>query len=221
MSRSEKKKATRRRCRRESTTDARARALLTLTATVTRDHDVEVIQDPFVQLTRSHRRLEERLEDLRWAARGARGAAVDVDAVRDVASFFSRAVRRHEEDEELSLFPRLQNNSTLAPLLARLALEHREHLTLQCQLDKLIETLHKTPDDETAIEELAALSEALILAYRKHLDAEEGVLFPGARAVLDAEALDAMATEMSERRSGGGGGGGGGGGRSTATPSSS
>src|SRR4051812_20458310 len=129
-------------------------------------------RDPFEQLERSHRRLEERLEDLVAIAREARNAAVDVDAVRDVAGFFARAVRRHEEDEELSLFPRLREHAELVPLLDRLAAEHREHLALHAQLDGLIGTLDRVPDDAPAIAALGALGEALVNAYRTHVDAE-------------------------------------------------
>ena len=165
-------------------------------------------RDPFEQLERSHRRLEERLEDLTWIAREARGAAADVDAVRDVAAFFTRAVRRHEEDEESSLFPRLRESAELAPLLEQLAAEHRAHLTLHARLEPLITTLDRTPDDAAAIAELAQVAEALVSAYRAHVDAEERTLFPAARAALDADALAAMSLEMQARRGNGGGGGG-------------
>lgn len=175
----------------------------------------EDARDPFEQLERSHRRLEERLEDLAWAAREARGAAADVDAIRDVAAFFSRAVRRHEEDEEGSLFPRLRElaaKSDLLPLLDRLAAEHREHVALHARLDEIIAQLDAKPDDTTAIAELSAVSDALAAAYRSHVDAEEKTLFPAARAALDRAALDAIGQEMQARRGGGRGGGGGGGG---------
>ena len=169
-------------------------------------------RDPFTQLERSHRRLEERLEDLTWIAREAKGAAADVDAIRDVAGFFTRAVRRHEEDEESSLFPRLRGNADIETLLEQLAAEHREHVALHARLEPLIATLDRSPDDSSAIEELAQVAAALVSAYRTHMDAEEKTLFPAARAALDAEALAAIAREMQERRGGGQGGGGGGGG---------
>ena len=169
------------------------------------------MSDPFEQLERSHRRLEERLADLVAIAREARNAAADVDAIRDVAGFFARAVRRHEEDEEGSLFPRLREHAELVPLLDRLAAEHRAHLALHARLDVLIEKLHRVPDDAVAITELGAIAEALVSAYRTHVDEEERTLFPAARGLLDEERLAAIVVEMQERRGGGGGGGGGGG----------
>ena len=172
----------------------------------------EDVRDPFAQLERSHRRLEERLEDLTWAAREARSAAADVDAIRDVAAFFARAVRRHEEDEESSLFPRVRGRAEIDPLLDRLATEHREHLALHARLDGIIEKLDVAPDEATAIADLTEVAAALAYAYRSHIDVEERTLFPAARAALDGEALEAIAREMQERRGRGGGGGGGGGG---------
>lgn len=56
-------------------------------------------EDPLHQLERSHRRLEERLDNLAAAVRGG-----DVVALRDVCAFFARQVLRHEQDEEQSLF---------------------------------------------------------------------------------------------------------------------
>jgi len=178
--------------------------------------------DPFAQLERSHRRLEERLEDLREVAREAASSGrADVPALRDVADFFARAVRRHEDDEERSLFPRLAHDDALAAIGARLAGEHREHEALHARLDRAVDAIDRAegPSEESgAIAELVAVSDALGAAYRAHVDEEERALFPAARAALDAEALDAIAREMAERRGGGGGGrgrggGGGGGGR--------
>ncbi len=169
-------------------------------------------RDPFEQLERSHRRLEERLEDLSAIAREAHGASADVDAIKDVAAFFARAVRRHEDDEESSLFPRLRGDSALGPLLDRLASEHREHLVLHERLDAVILTLDRTADDAAAIAELGVIANALASAYQAHVAAEEGTLFPAARALIDEPAREAMSREMQERRGGGGGGGGRGGG---------
>jgi hemerythrin-like domain-containing protein len=174
---------------------------------------------PFAQLERSHRRLEERLGELAQLSEDARGGRVDVGALADIAAFFARAVRRHEEDEEVSLFPRLRELGVAADLLERLANEHREHEALHARLDRAIDGLDRDPPDAGAIEEVRATADALTAAYRTHIEDEEKALFPAARAALDGDAIDAITREMSERRGGGGGGGagrrggGGGGGR--------
>ncbi len=154
--------------------------------------NAESTPDPFAQLERSHRRLEERLEDL------AQADAAHLDVVRDVAAFFARAVKRHEQDEEESLFPRLVGHAELAPILEKLAREHTEHASLHAQLDEVIEALdEKKPDAER---DLARITTALMHAYRNHVDEEERVLFPAARALLDDAAHVAMAAEMTARR---------------------
>lgn len=154
--------------------------------------------DPFQQLQRSHRRLEERLDDLLMIAERAEGGAVDTDAVRDVAAFFARAVRRHEEDEERSLFPRLAHRPELAPVLAKLAAEHREHETLHARLEKFL--TEADPSSVAAARELAAIADALCNAYRTHITEEERSLFPAARRALDETSLASMMDEMQSRR---------------------
>lgn len=148
--------------------------------------------DPFTQLERSHRRLEERLEDL------AQADDSHIETVRNVAGFFARAVKRHEQDEEESLFPRLRGHAELAPVLERLAREHHEHAALHERLDRVIVALDARELD--APRELARVTTALMHAYRAHLDEEERVLFPAARRLLDAGALGAMVAEMDARR---------------------
>ena len=152
---------------------------------------------------RSHRRLEERLDELQMASGGADTPAA-ADIARDVAAFFARAVRRHEEDEEQSLFPRLGKVASLAPSLERLAREHREHEKLHAELDALAE---KLAGGEDALRELGRVADALTQAYRTHIEEEENVLFPAARAALDDSGKAEIVREMQARRGDGGGGG--------------
>lgn len=172
-------------------------------------------RDPFEQLERCHRRLEDHLAELSGIAKEARSAAADVDAIRDVAGFFARAIRRHEADEETSLFPRLRASAAsaeLAPLLDRLASEHHAHVALHARLDAVIEVLDRVPDDAAGVAELSAVTEALVSAYATHVEEEERILFPAAKSALDEATLAAIAAEMQARRGDGGGGGGAGGG---------
>lgn len=163
--------------------------------------------DPFAQLERSHRRLEERLEDLTDIARALeRGDAQD--ALRDVCGFFARAVKRHEEDEERSLFPRLAGVAELAPVLDALAREHRDHEALHARLGTLVADLESGVPADVVARDLADVASRLATAYRSHIADEERTLFPAARAALDDAALRAIADEMEQRRAAGGGGGG-------------
>ena len=80
--------------------------------------------DPFAQLERCHRRLEERIAEL------AR-APGDPDARARFFEFLDRSIRRHEDDEEESLFPRLAGVAELAPVIASLRAEHRAQVARQ------------------------------------------------------------------------------------------
>jgi hemerythrin-like domain-containing protein len=150
---------------------------------------------PFAQLGRSHRRLEERLDDL---TRASADENVDIELVREVAAFLMRAVRRHEEDEEQSLFPRLAAHGELAATIAELSREHREHEALHARLAALVGRLEA--GDAAARGELDVVADALVRAYRAHIDEEERHLFPAARAALDDAALAGIAEEMQARR---------------------
>lgn len=142
-------------------------------------------RDPFEMLERCHRRLEENLEMLRTPSR---------QALDEVLAFIDRAVRRHEEDEEASLFPRLVRVPQLAGLLDRLTVQHRD----QSALIEELRTLMAAPSpDEARLRDVVTRLDA---AYRAHIRIEERELFPAAKAALDADDLGGMASEMESRR---------------------
>jgi hemerythrin-like domain-containing protein len=130
-------------------------------------------------LERCHRRLEEELQAL--VMEPAR------DVTERVLEFLDRTLQRHELDEEASLFPRLP--ASLAPLIAELTAEHRQH-------QELIDELRRA-HDERAIQ-VAAL--ALQAAYARHISVEERQLFPAAKTALDEAARAALSDEMQARR---------------------
>ncbi len=149
--------------------------------------------DPLTQLERSHRRLEEAFTALLEAVDHH-----DLATLEDVRAFFGRQGRRHEEDEDLSLFPRLESVEAegAGELLSRLHAEHRVHEGLGVQLDEAMSGRHEG-DLWTAI---GAVGDKLVRAYRSHIVLEEAELFPLARRVLTESELDAMRVEMDARR---------------------
>lgn len=154
------------------------------------------MNDPFEQLTRSHRRLEEALSALNDAARGDQ---LDEATARDVADFLARQVRRHEADEEESLFPRLATIAELASIVDQLRNEHTAHVALHARLDG---ALSREPVD---LDEVRRVAAALEDAYRTHIDVEEAVLFPTAKRALKDQDLAAIVEEMQARRGRSGG----------------
>ncbi|HEY1586420.1 MAG TPA: hemerythrin domain-containing protein [Polyangia bacterium] len=142
-------------------------------------------RDPFEMLERCHRRLEETLEMLRTPTR---------QTLDEALAFIDRAVRRHEDDEEQSLFPRLSRVPQLAGLLDRLTVQHRDQTAL---VDELRAQLAAATPDDAQLRDIVARLDA---AYRQHINIEERELFPAAKAALDADDLGGMASEMDARR---------------------
>jgi hemerythrin-like domain-containing protein len=142
-------------------------------------------RDPFEMLERCHRRLEETLEMLRTPTR---------QSLDEALAFIDRAVRRHEDDEEQSLFPRLSRVPQLAGLLDRLTVQHRDQTAL---VDELRAQLAAATPDDAQLRDIVARLDA---AYRQHINIEERELFPAAKAALDADDLGGMASEMDARR---------------------
>jgi hemerythrin-like domain-containing protein len=142
-------------------------------------------RDPFEMLERCHRRLEETMAALRQPTR---------EALDEAMSFFDRAMQRHEQDEEKSLFPRLVGVAKLAPILDRLTVQHRD----QAALIEELRWLGAAPGLATV--GLADVIYRLEEAYSEHVAVEERELFPAARELLDAGTLEAMAGEMEARR---------------------
>jgi hemerythrin-like domain-containing protein len=142
-------------------------------------------RDPFEMLERCHRRLEETLATLAEPTR---------QALDEALHFIDRSVKRHEVDEELSLFPRLVRVPQLAPLLDRLTVQHRDQTALVEELRALMEA--PTLDERRLRDVVARLREA----YAAHIAIEERQLFPAARAAFDADDLGGMASEMEARR---------------------
>ena len=144
--------------------------------------------DPVARLGNTHRRMEEELRALEAAAGSQDRQGLDV-----ALDFFASAAKRHHEDEEASLFPRLRGDAGLVPLLDALAAEHREHEGARREIEELLR--------ENADATVTAVSIARFVGMlRAHIEKEDRELLPAAERALDAEAREAVATEMRERR---------------------
>ena len=165
---------------------------------------MENARDSLDRLMSSHRRIEERLEELDRIARAGEGRAALEEAIREI----ERSAGRHEEDEEASLFPRLAGEAGIAGAIARLREEHEEQRRLHADLRAIV----GGPAAESGSEgEVTAGIARLRAAYARHIALEEQEVFPAARRALGAGDLEAISGEMEERRGRSGGGGGGGG----------
>ena len=161
-------------------------------------------EEPFEMLEACHQRVRRMLtllERLRAHVATHGSDAQARQAARDVARYFDMAAPQHHLDEELHVFPPLlaQGDPAVRALVERLQREHLEmdsrwqqaRQVLALIADGAVERLES--EDEGRLEAFAAL-------YGEHLGNEEGIVFPAAQAIVDAQVRHAMGEEMSRRR---------------------
>lgn len=159
--------------------------------------------DPFERLAKTHRRLEERLSQLEQAARDLAegiGPSAALADVREVSEFLGRGARRHVEDEEQTLFPRLSPLPEAQALLEHLRTEHVDHGALEARLAALVSGWGERPPSSAEAASLLPLAQALRAIYVDHIAREEGELFPLAKRVLSRGVIEEMGREMMGRR---------------------
>lgn len=163
--------------------------------------------DPLGMLKDCHRRIENFLLILcRVAEREPDGALTpeERNAVETALLYFRTGGQRHTQDEEESLFPRLDGRLSAGDLEAIGALEkeHGEADALHASADRLfsawIASGSLSQEDRSA---LRSATDGLKMLYVGHIQVEESRVFPRAAAVLDAEAIAAIGSEFRARRS--------------------
>lgn len=161
--------------------------------------------EPMDMLRACHERLQARLETLlRLAAwlpeHGADQAAQQ--AAASVMRYFDSAAVNHHLDEEHDLLPALQARATgkfadeVRALREWVEADHRRigaaWGVLRGFLGRIAAGAAATlPEDAVA---------DFVEAYRRHIEREEGELFPLAEVLLDADDLNTMSATMSARR---------------------
>lgn len=125
-----------------------------------------------------------RLEGAAEALRNGEPVESHFAIVREVHGLLCSAVRQHNEDEERALFPVLGEDAPLGPFLA-------EHGTLW----KLEEDLAASVDRGDR-ERVAHVALEIVDLLRTHIQRENDVLFPMARALLGPEGLAIVARRL-------------------------
>jgi len=126
------------------------------------------------------------------------------DAARDVLRYFDQAGPHHHADEELHVFPPLlaTGDAALHAVVQHLLQDHQAMHTLWAELRQVL--LRVRDGDATTWAGLQpadlALMEAYDALYRRHLQDENERVYPAARALVTAEAQQAMGEEMTRRR---------------------
>jgi hemerythrin-like domain-containing protein len=123
------------------------------------------------------------------------------DLAREILAFFSETVRRHHEDEERHVFPRLleRGGSEVVQTVLRLQRDHdwleEEWMALEPQLAAVAAA--RPPFDLDMLREGVATFTALL---HDHIALEESLVYPQARTALGAVGRRAMGREMAARR---------------------
>jgi len=161
-------------------------------------------EQPFEMLEACHERVHRMLALLARLREHLRTHGADTQAqqaARDVMRYFDQAAPQHHHDEELHVFPPLlaHGDPKTVAVVARLQQDHlqmesrwgaaRQVLALvaEGQINAL------SPDDEAVLDAFSGL-------YDAHIEAEEGIAYPAARALIDEAATAAMGEEMMRRR---------------------
>lgn len=144
--------------------------------------------DPLQQFEREHAEALEHLERLERAATALEEGAAPAPhlaAARAALDFIQSAVRRHNEAEELALFPFIED-----ALPTELFVD--EHVRLRALEESLAGALAGDDPARHAVD--PALE--LVVLLREHIERENNVLFPAARTLLGADGLVMVARRL-------------------------
>ncbi|MBI2537750.1 MAG: hemerythrin domain-containing protein [Gemmatimonadetes bacterium] len=144
-----------------------------------------VTEDPLVRFSMEHEQALAALDRLERAATAlAHGdpAEPHLRTVREVCETLTGAVRQHNENEERALFPLLGEDAPVAPFV-------QEHVALR----QLEQRLGQALEGPTPERDIPPVAHALVDLLRAHIQREDEVLFPMARALLGSEGLEQAA----------------------------
>jgi len=126
------------------------------------------------------------------------------EAAKAVHRYFTVALPLHEADENISIDPRIQASvpaTALADASAEMVQQHKEINALLKALIPLWEEVGTDPNRlPTHASQLKTDSERLVQLFDVHLTLEDQTVFPLMVKHLSAEDMDAIRTEMRERR---------------------
>lgn len=123
-------------------------------------------------------------------------------AAADVLRYFDLAAPLHHQDEELHVFPLLlaQGDAGVRALVQGLQADHREMEGLWATLRPVLQGWREPGASGAPDAALRQAARRFVELYARHIPAEERVVFPGARSLMDAATQQAMGEEMQARR---------------------
>jgi hemerythrin-like domain-containing protein len=161
-------------------------------------------EQPFEMLEACHERVHRMLDLLaRLRAHLAQHGADEQarQAARDVMRYFDQAAPQHHRDEELHVFPPLlaQGEPATVKVVQQLQRDHERMETGWAAARSLLDGIAEGRLTGLDASQAQCLDDFASL-YGAHIEAEEGIAYPATRALLDADAQQAMGREMAMRR---------------------
>lgn len=162
---------------------------------------------PFEMLSACHERVDRSLGLMARLQQHLLSHGLDDSArqaARDVMRYFDLAAPLHHQDEELHVFPPLLAGSDpgIQETVQRLMADHRQmeiawsaaRLNLACVVESSPQAWSPLTSEQTrTLNKFASL-------YGRHIEDEEHLIYPAARARLPTGALQAMSEDMMARR---------------------
>lgn len=148
-------------------------------------------------LEASHTRVFERIEEIRTLSHELEDIPVQqaADKLETLCQYFEVSVIRHEEDEEVSIFPHLD----AFDLTEELRLQHGEHRSAHHYLREEQKRLARGVQSRALPDTLLDIADHLEELYKKHIALEDEQLIPMVKK-LPAATLDGIYAEMRARR---------------------
>lgn len=162
-------------------------------------------EQPYEMLAACHERVQRTLDLLDRLLDYVADKGHDAQtrsAAADVLRYFDLAAPQHHRDEEMHVFPRLlaRGDAALRAAVQQLQAEHREMETLWAQIRQPLLRWRELDVSEPPDAALQAAVARFRTLYAGHIPHEEGLVFPAARATMDAATQAAMGAEMQARR---------------------
>ncbi len=163
---------------------------------------------PFELLSACHERVERSLQLLMRLCQHLKTRGLDAsarEAATDVRRYFDIAAPLHHEDEELHVFPVLEqlDDEHLQTVCAQLREDHQRIHAQWEVLRALLAQLDGLPDGPLPALQLEVLHRAgdtFVDVHKEHLRLENQLVFPCAEQRLNAAQQQAMGEEMASRR---------------------
>lgn len=123
-------------------------------------------------------------------------------AAADVLRYFDLAAPLHHQDEERHVFPLLADSgdAALMAAVATLRSDHARMETLWAGLRTVLTGWARPNSTDTIDAPVRQQVQAFERVYTAHLQTEEGLVLPAARARIGATGLAAMSADMEQRR---------------------